>query len=418
MRTAASAIAAHFRGFPPRFWWLWAGAVVSAFATFVFLFLAVYLAARGFSPRDIGLLVAADGVGSLAAAPVGGWLADRIGRRPTLVAALALCAAAAAFLAFARAPPLVVPGVLAFGLASTMTFPALFAIVADVVPERDLERGFGLLYWANNLGVAFSAAVGGAIGERSWTGLFLADAATTLAFAAIVWQRVPESRPGPTLRPDDTAAASPARGYGAVLRDGPFVGFWVVFVVYLLVFWQFQVAAPLAMARDGHGPAAIGRILMANGIVIFALQPFSARLVARFDPARVLAVAAALVGTGYGAYAICDGVASYAVATAIWSVGEVLTTPVASALVARLAPPDLRGRYQGAYGFAWGAGRTVAPVAGGAALEALGPTALWVGCLGMGLTAALGHLALGSSRRRGTVERRQARSRRTDEHGA
>ena len=342
MRTATASIAAHFGGLPARFWWLWAGAILSAFATFVFLFLAVYLGARGFSPRDIGLLVSADGLGSLAAAPFGGWLADRVGRRPTLMAALAVTAAAAVFLGLVRAPALVVPGVLVFGLGSTMTFPALSAIIADLVPERDLERAFGLLYWANNLGVAFSAAIGGAVGERSWLGLFLADAVTTLAFAAIVWWRVPETRPAaapPAAAAGAATSATSARGYGAVLRDGPFVAFWVVFVVFLLVFWQFQVAAPLAMARDGLGPAAIGRVLMVNGIVIFAVQPFSARLLAAAISARVLAAAAALVGAGYGAYALCHGPASYAAATAIWSVGEVLTTPVASALVARLAPP-------------------------------------------------------------------------------
>jgi MFS family permease len=402
MRTIRAIAAEHFGGLPARFWWLWAGAVVSAFATFVFLFLAVYLASRGFSAREVGLLVSADGLGSLAAAPIGGWLADRIGRRPTLLSALAATAAAAVFLGVVRAPALVVAGVLVFGLASAMIFPAMFAMVADLVPERDLERGFGLLYWAINFGVAFSAAVGGAIGERSWLALFLADAATTLVFAAVVWRWVPETRPECVTAPapEEERAPSPARGYGAVLRDGPFVAFGVVFVVYALVFWQFQVAAPLTMTADGLGPGAIGRVLMVNGVVIFALQPFSARLVARLDPAHVLAAAAVLVGAGYGGYALSHGVASYGAATAVWSVGEVLTTPVASALVARMAPPDVRGRYQGAFAVAWGAGRTLAPALGGAALQSVGPAALWTGCFAVSLVAAAGHLAVGAWRRR------------------
>jgi MFS family permease len=413
VRAARSFLAAHFGGLPPRFWWLWAGAAISAFATFVFLFLAVYLSGRGFDAREIGLIVSADGVGSLAAAPIGGWLADRIGRRPTLLWALGVTAAGAVFLAFVRSPALVVAGVLVFGIALTMTFPTLYAIVSDLVPADDLERAFGVMYWANNLGVAFSAGIGGAIGARSWTGLFLADAATTLAFVGVVWWRVPETRPervspvAPPRRPEtatSSALAPPGeRGYGVVLHDGRFVGFWLVFVVYLLVFWQFQVAAPIAMTRSGLGPAEIGRVLMVNGIVIFALQPFAARLVASLDPSHVLAGAAALVGLGYGAYALCNGVASYAAATAVWSAGEVFTTPVASALVARLAPADVRGRYQGAFALAWGVGRTLAPVAGGTALEAFGPTLLWSGCLAVGLVAAGAHLVLGVRRREGAA---------------
>jgi predicted MFS family arabinose efflux permease len=401
MRTLRATLVTTFGGLPARFWWVFAAAVASAFGSFVFLFLAVYLTSRGFDAREVGLVVAADGLGSVAAAPVGGWLADRFGRRPALLGPLLGSAAAAAFLAFVSSPVLVILGVLAFGFASAMVFPALAALVSDVVPEGDFERAFGVLYWANNLGVAFSAGVGGTVGARSWVALFLADAATTLVYAAVVWWRVPESRPAPAAeRP--AAGARPdvaARGYGDVLRDRDLVGFWLVFVLFLTVFWQFQVAGPIAMTRDGLGPAEIGRVLMVNGLVIGALQPFAGRLVARLDPARVLAAAAVVVGLGYGAYALCHGALAYAAATAVWSVGEVLTTPVASALVARLAPPDLRGRYQGAFALAWSVGRTVAPIAGGAALDRFGATALWVGCLVAALAAAAGHLGLGAARR-------------------
>src|SRR5574341_1633935 len=142
-------VASHFGGLPPRFWWIWAGAFVSALATFVFLFLAVYLTARGFGPRQVGLIVSCFGLGSLAAGPLGGTLADRVGRRPTLIGALLAAAACAVFLGLVRAPALVVVGVLGFGLCSTAARPALGAALADVVPEADRARAFGLLYWAN-----------------------------------------------------------------------------------------------------------------------------------------------------------------------------------------------------------------------------------------------------------------------------
>ncbi len=401
MRTPGAILARHLGGLPARFWWLWGGALLSAFGTFVFLFLAVYLTSRGFDAREVGLVVAADGVGGLAAAPVGGWLADRFGRRPTLLGALLVSAAAAVFLGVVRAPAPVVAGVLVFGLASAMSFPAFGAIIADVVPREDFERAFGAFYWANNIGVAFSAGVGGLIGAQSWLGLFVADAATTLAFAAVVWRRVPETRPSVSVPPAPAGgAAAPARGYATVLRDRTFVGFWLAFVTFLVVFWQFQVAGTISMARAGLGPAQIGAVLMVNGIVIFLLQPFSARLVARLEPSHVLAGAAVLVGAGYGAYAFCHGVAGWAAATAVWSVGEVFTTPVAAAFVSRLAPADLRGRYQGAFALSWGTGRTLAPVLGGSALDAFGPRVLWPACFAVSIVAAGAHLALGASRRR------------------
>jgi len=388
------AIAAHVGGLPPAFWWVWSGAFVSALATFVFLFLAVYLTARGFDPQRVGLTVAAVGAGALAAGPLGGTLADRIGRRPTLLGALVASAGSAAFLGIARAPGAIVAGVFAFGLAASSVFPALFAIVADVVPEPDRRRAFGLLYWANNIGGSLSAIVGGAVGERSWLALFLADAATTLLFAAVVWRRVPESRPGAPAARD---AASP--GWGTVLRDAAFVAFIGVLIAFLVVFFQFQVAAPIAMTASGLTPARIGRVLAVNGLLIGTLQPFAAHVLGGRDPGRVLALGALLVGTGYGAYALCGSVGAYAAATAVWTLGEIMTMPVAIAVVSDLAPTDLRGRYNGAYSLAFGAGQTLAPIAGGVALAHAGAGPLFAACLGVCAAVAVAHVALGARRR-------------------
>jgi MFS family permease len=37
----------------------------------------------------------------------------------------------------------------------------------------------------------------------------------------------------------------------------------------------------------------------------------------------------------------------------IWTLGEIIYAPVASAYVADIAPEHLRGRYQGAWGLTW-----------------------------------------------------------------
>jgi MFS family permease len=393
-----SALAAHVGGLPSQFWWIWVGALVSALATFVFLFLAVYLTARGFDPQQVGLVGACFGLGTLAAGPLGGTLADRLGRRPTLIAALLASATCATWLGLVRTPALVVPGVFAFGVAASSVFPALFAMVADVVAEPDRPRAFGLLYWANNVGISLSAVVGGLVGERSWLLLFLADAMTTALFAIVVWRKVPESRApgagGPAL-----AAPGPERGWGAVLADAPFVAFVAVLVVFLAVFFQFQVVLPLTMTRAGFGPAQIGRVMAVNGLLIATLQPFAARVFGGRDPGRVLALGALFGGVGYGAYAVCETVPQYALATGIWTLGEITTMPIAIAVVSEMAPPELRGRYNGLYSLSFGAGQTLAPLVGGLLLARAGPQVLFGGSFVACLLVAGAHLALGAARR-------------------
>jgi len=90
----------------------------------------------------------------------------------------------------------------------------------------------------------------------------------------------------------------------------------------------------------------------------------------------------------------------YLAAGVLWTVGEVIGFPYAALLVAELAPPELRGRYQGAFSMSWGIAFTLSPLVGGALLSRAGAPALWGACLAAGAAVSLGHLAAGPSRRR------------------
>src|SRR5437764_9738176 len=145
-------LAAHVGGLPSLFWWLWSGALLSALATFVFPFLALFLTARGMSPSTTGFVASLFAGGMIFAGPVGGALADRIGRRPTLLLGLFTAAACAAVLALLTSPVAIAAVVFAFGVSSQGTNPPIVAMLADVVPEASRARAFGLVYWDNNVG--------------------------------------------------------------------------------------------------------------------------------------------------------------------------------------------------------------------------------------------------------------------------
>jgi len=78
-----------FRGLPRPFWVLFAGTLVNRVGGFVLVFLAIYLTeVRGLTTTQAGAVISAYGLGAIAGGPLGGALADRIGRRPTLVGSL------------------------------------------------------------------------------------------------------------------------------------------------------------------------------------------------------------------------------------------------------------------------------------------------------------------------------------------
>ncbi|MEO6420852.1 MAG: MFS transporter, partial [Polyangiaceae bacterium] len=82
----------------------------------------------------------------------------------------------------------------------------------------------------------------------------------------------------------------------------------------------------------------------------------------------------------------------YAFAIVIWTFGEIAGAPVTPSILADLAPPELRGSYQGAFQMTWGAGSFLAPVIGSYVLAVAGEKGLWGGCMLVGFTAAAGFL--------------------------
>jgi MFS family permease len=78
----------------------------------------------------------------------------------------------------------------------------------------------------------------------------------------------------------------------------------------------------------------------------------------------------------------------------ILTFGELTLIPTASKFVADIAPADMRGRYMSLYWLAWGLSRATAPLIGGALNDHIGPRAIWMGGLVIGLTSVLGLMVL------------------------
>jgi MFS family permease len=193
-----------------------------------------------------------------------------------------------------------------------------------------------------------------------------------------------------------------------VFRDGPYLVFLGLHLAVLLVFTQFQLAAPLDYAAHGVGPRSFSLIMALNGLGVVVLQPLLSPLLQRHDGARVLALSSLLIGLGFGLNALAGSLPAYVLGAVLYTVGEVLGFPVASAIVADLAPPDLRGRYQGAFAMTWGLAFTLSPLLGGQVLHRAGGGVLWLGCLAAGVIAGALHLAAGPARRRRLAQRPHA----------
>ncbi|AVT30016.1 MFS transporter [Plantactinospora sp. BC1] len=394
-------------GLPRTFWYLWAGTLINRLGSFVLVFLAIYLTTeRGFSEFQAGIVLGLWGAGGAVGTLTGGILADRWGRRPTLLTAHLGAAAMMLALGFARDLWLVALGALLLGMFAEAARPAFGAMMVDVVPERDRLRAFTLNYWAINLGFASAAILAGLAAEASYLLLFVVDAVTTVTTALIIFLRVRETR---RVRLDAAGLVAPHRGgLGSALRDRVFVGFVGLNILLALVFMQHISMLPIAMGQDGLSPSTYGSVIAVNGVLIVAGQLFVPRLIRGRGRSRVLALAALITGLGFGLTAFADAAWFYVLTVLIWTLGEMLNSPSNSTLIAELSPAALRGRYQGLFSLSWSVATFAAPVAGGFVREQFGNSALWLGCAVLGGVVAVAHLLSGPARERRVTALRTA----------
>ena len=389
---ARSSAAATFGGLPGSFWWLWTTQLINRAAGFVIPLLAFYITGELHRSAVVaGAVVAGIGVGSLAAGPIGGVLGDRFGHKATLVAAQAATAASVVALAYARSPWALLLGAFTVGLVSNATRPAFNALIADVVPPQDRSRAYSLNFWAINIGYSVAMLSVGLVSVTGYTALFWLDGATTMISALLIATLV--AGPHPAALPTD---AADGEGLGLVLRDRAFVAFVAAEFLVLTILAQADSGLPIAMGHDGFSPSEFGRLVALNGIVIAAVQLPLTRVYKRFPESRVLAGSSALIGIGYSVLLFGHSAWIYALSIVVWTMGEIGNTPTSIALVSRIAPAHLRGRYQGVYQVAWTGSAVFAPLIGGWVINTWGAAPLWSGCLIVGVAMAAAQLRIGN----------------------
>ena len=381
----------NIKDLPPQAWFLMGGSFVNRFGSFVVPFLVLYLRSRGFSIAESGAAVAAYGGGDMVAGALGGYLADRFGRKNTI--AISMFGSAAAMISLSQVHVYAGIMVLAFlaGLVSEARRPASLALLTDMVPRDQRVTAFAVLRLVENVAFAGGIALGGFLANSSFLWLFFGDGASSVVFGAVAVLALPEGRR--TSRRDEAERG----GYRILLKDRNFVLFLGATVLLAFVYFQQQATLPLHVRRSGLTNADFGLLLSLNGLLVVLFELPLSSVTMRHAGRRVIAIGFLLVGLGFGLTAVAHSMALLAMTVAIWTIGEMIAAPVSYAYVADIAPEHMRGRYQGLYGLVFSSGAIFGPALG-TFLFQRGEAGFWALCGTLGLAAAL--LVLGGQRAR------------------
>jgi MFS family permease len=384
----------NLRGLPRPVWILFIGAFVNRVGTFVLPFITLYLTHRGYSPPQAGLGLAAYGVGAIAAQGAGGLLADRLGRRNTIALSMAGGAALTLSLIWVRGLWGIVGVVALLGFVAELYRPASSALVADLVDPGARVAAFAAYRLMLNLGWAFGLALGGIMAQHSYDLLFIGDAATSLAFAAVALVGLPHGTR--TSRHEERRRGHAGAGR-SILADRGFLFF--LGAVFLTAAVYMQNASTFALHvtdQLDYSTKVYGFLQAGNGVLVVLLELPITSWTQHRRRTNMVALGALLVGMGFAVLAFVQAIPGLVLMVLVWTLGEIIESPATSAFVADRAPEHARGRYQGALGMMYASAAVVGPLVGTSVFN-VSPTALWLGCGAVGALGAV--LALQAGRR-------------------
>jgi MFS family permease len=323
----------------------------------------------------VGVVAAFSAAPRMFGAPLAGSLADRIGRRPVVVAGAVLHGGAVAGQAFATSytPFLLLEFVSGFGVAVWVTGTS--ALLADFTRVSNRGRGVALRNTSQRLGILMGPLAGGIVAAIfDLHAVFLFIAATKVGVILISWFLIKETRQERAPAVDGSGKARRLRLPDlSVFKTRDFLALAVATLSLGLVTagpGAFRTFFPVLAQDVGLSVANIGTMISISGLaaMIVAL-PVGALVDSRGRKPMLVAGLTIIAASLYlllGMAGLLVGI----VVVIFFAIGEVVGSNTMQTYAMDLAPPDRRGYFLGTWQATMNVGQLIGPLAvGGVATQ-------------------------------------------------
>ena len=220
----------------------------------------------GASPTDLSIVLASQAVPLVLLLPIGGVVADKLGRARVIavtdmvLSAFVMTTAILFLTDNATVPLLALLGAI-YGSLAAFWYPAMSALTPEVVPDTHLQTANGFIAMAQNGGMIVGAAIGGGLVATVGSGIAIAiDAASFFIAGLLVF----------SFRHVSTKSESEESMFGDLVHGWRvFISYkWIVVVVgafsLIVMVWRGseEVMGPV-LALDIYGGAAGWSVVLA-----------------------------------------------------------------------------------------------------------------------------------------------------------
>jgi MFS family permease len=363
-------------------------------SSMIWPFLMIYVKKQVNLPlTQIASLMTINATAGIIAAFFAGPITDRVGRKWVMVVSLAGNGAVYFFMSNAHS-------YLNFALLLTLsgTFNPLYrvgadAMLADLIPSEKRPDAYALMRLSNNAGIAIGPMIGGFLSSVSYTITFFLAGSGMLIYSLLLAFFAHETLPQTTKPPDRILKS--LGGYIHVLRDQQFLSFIGAFILAQMCASLIWILMPVyANGIYNVSENLYGFIPTTNALMVVFLQIYVTHITKRYRPLPVMTIGTFFYTIGVGSVAFSHSFIGFWISIVIMTIGELILMPTASAYVAGLAPPDMRGRYMSVAGLTWSAASGIAPLMGGYLNDNIAPVATWYGGFVIGIIGIMGFLYL------------------------
>lgn len=341
-------------------WKLLAGNALTMIGIGFFLpILPLVIRARGGGAAVVGVIFAAGVVARGLVQYPGGWLADRVGRRPVIVGSVLLYALIFPLYALPVSPTVIIAVRFLHAFVAGAYGPAAAALIADLTRPERRGRVFARLRASDTLGLLIGPALGGLVAGFRLEYVFYAGAVLCLgATALLLW--LPRSPPRVVERQSATGTAlHPARML------------WTLLPVLLLaapIFWTFGVydtVWSLYITSRGASPFLAGLSFATYALPIVVFASVAAGLTDRLGWVRAGTFSVLAFGLLASTYPFVASVPALILIGMLEGALTAAGQPALTAEVSRRAPPGAQARTQGLFQIGVNGAEVVGAVAGG-----------------------------------------------------
>ncbi|PLS05786.1 MDR family MFS transporter [Neobacillus cucumis] len=375
---------------------LFAESMVNITYWMFFPFLSIYFSEE-FGKNKAGLLLVFSQIFSVLANLMGGYCADRFGRKRMMV--LASIGQGLSFLCFALAssPWLLSPwlGFAAFtvaGVFGSFYWPASQAMVADVVEEKHRGDVFAIFYTSINIAVVVGPILGSIFYVSYRFQLLLFAGAICILVGLILARWTRETVPQQQKTSLSTNGKwyyfleNQIKDYGLIVRDKTFLLFIIAGVLAGQTFMQLDLLIPVfikdfvedqILFSFGNwsvvvkGEQAFGIVLAENGLLVALLTVYVTKWMSKYYERNVFVLSSIVYAVSIVIFSQTNWIWGLIIAMAIFTFAELMGAGLQQSFVSKLAPEHMRGQYFAAASLRFTISRTIAPLAI--------PMTVWVG---------------------------------------